>query len=44
MKNRFRLARTDYARETEEQKIEPQKIFYLSVEGNVTEQQYFAGI
>lgn len=44
MKNRFRLTSTNYERETEEQKIKPQKIFYLSVEGNITEKEYFNGI
>ncbi len=44
MKNRFRLMRTDYEREAEGDRIEPQKVFYLSVEGNVTEAEYFEGI
>lgn len=44
MENRFRLASASYERETEDQKIEPQKIFYLSVEGNVTEKEYFEGL
>lgn len=44
MKNSFRLSQVNYERETEDQKVEVQKIFYLSVEGNVTEKEYFEGI
>lgn len=44
MKNRFRLSQVNYERESEDQKIEVQKIFYLSVEGNLTEKEYFEGI
>ncbi len=44
MKNRFRLTSANYERETEDEKIEAQKIFYLSVEGNVTEKEYFEGL
>lgn len=44
MNNRYRLSASVYERETEEEKIEPQKIIFLSVEGNVTEKEYFEGI
>lgn len=44
MKNRYRLSSNAFERETEQDKIEPQKIFFLSVEGNETEKEYFEGI
>ena len=44
MKNRYRLSSNAFERETEEEKVEPQKIFFLSVEGNATEKEYFEGI
>lgn len=44
MTNKYRLSATVYEREDESQKIEPQKIYFLSVEGNLTEKQYFNGI
>ena len=44
MTNKFRLRSSVYARETEDQKITPQKIFFLSVEGNRTEKEYFNGV
>ena len=44
MKNRFRLTSANYERESEDEKVAPQKIFYLSVEGNVTEKEYFEGL
>jgi hypothetical protein len=44
MVNKYRLSATVYNRETEDEKIEPQKIFFLSVEGNLTEKEYFEGI
>lgn len=44
MKNKYRLSSTVYEREEEEDKIEPQKIFFLSVEGNTTEKEYFEGV
>ncbi|MBD5498856.1 MAG: RloB domain-containing protein [Lachnospiraceae bacterium] len=44
MKNRYRLSSNAFKREAEEDKVEPQKIFFLSVEGNATEKEYFEGI
>ncbi len=44
MKNKYRLSSNAFERETEQDKIEPQKIFFLSVEGNETEKEYFEGI
>ncbi len=44
MKNRFRLSSNAFEREDENDKVEPQKIFFLSVEGNATEKEYFEGI
>lgn len=44
MKNRYRLSSNAFERESEEDKVEPQKIFFLSVEGNATEKEYFEGI
>lgn len=44
MINKYRLMSTSFERKKEEEKIEPQKIYFLSVEGNVTEKEYFEGI
>lgn len=44
MKNRYRLSSNAFEREAEDEKVEPQKIFFLSVEGNATEKEYFEGI
>lgn len=44
MTNRYRLTSAVYEREAEEDKIVPEKIIFLSVEGNRTEKDYFAGI
>ena len=44
MKNRYRLSSNAFERDDEEDKVEPQKIFFLSVEGNDTEKEYFDGI
>lgn len=44
MKNKFRLSASAFERETEEEKVNPQKIFFLSVEGNHTEKEYFDGV
>lgn len=44
MTNKYRLSSTTYNRETEEEKEDLQKIIFLSVEGNVTEKEYFDGI
>lgn len=41
MKNEFRLANDSFLREKEEEKEKPDKIFFLSVEGNRTEVEYF---
>lgn len=42
--NRFRLSSNSFERETETEKIPPQKIYFLAVEGNVTEKEYFEGL
>lgn len=44
MKNKYRLSSNAFEREDEEDRVEPQKIFFLSVEGNATEKEYFEGI
>ncbi len=44
MYNRYRLTSTVYDREDETQKIIPEKRVFLSVEGNVTEKEYFDGL
>lgn len=44
VKNKFRLSSNAFEREEESEKIEPQKVFFLSVEGNATEKEYFDGI
>lgn len=44
MKNKYRLSSDAFEREAEEEKIQPQKIFFLSVEGNATEKEYLEGI
>ena len=44
MYNRYRLTLTVYDREDEAQKIIPEKRVFLSVEGNVTEKEYFDGL
>lgn len=44
MKNKYRLSANAFERENETDRIEPQKIFFLSVEGNATEKEYFEGI
>lgn len=44
MKNKYRLSSNAFEREEESDKIEPQKVFFLSVEGNATEKEYFDGI
>ena len=44
MYNRYRLTSTIYDREDENQKIIPEKRVFLSVEGNVTEKEYFDGL
>ena len=42
--NRFRLTSSHYERETKDEQIEPQKIYFIAVEGNRTEKEYFDGI
>ncbi|MEI3532094.1 MAG: hypothetical protein V8Q90_00415 [Bacilli bacterium] len=44
MKSKYRLSSNAFKLEDEEEKIKPQKIFFLSVEGNDTEKEYFDGI
>lgn len=44
MRNRYRLMSTVYDREEESQKVLPEKRIFLSVEGNVTEKEYFDGM
>lgn len=44
MNNSYRLSSSAFDREKEDEKIEPLKIYFLSVEGNVTEKEYFEGI
>lgn len=44
MPNKYRLSASRYERETEDQKIEPKKVYFLSVEGNVTEKEYFENL
>lgn len=44
MKNKYRLSASVYDREEEQEKVEPQKIYFLSVEGNATEKEYFEGV
>lgn len=44
MENRYRLSSNAFEREEEEDRIEPKKVFFLSVEGNATEREYFRGI
>lgn len=44
MKNKYRLSSNAFERESEEDKVDSQKIFFLSVEGNATEKEYFEGI
>lgn len=44
MKNKYRLSSNAFERESEEDKVKPKKIFFLSVEGNATEKEYFEGI
>lgn len=41
MNNKFRLNSNVYEREVDEKKELPTKIFFLSVEGNITEKEYF---
>lgn len=42
--NPYRLQSTAFERESDTDKIAPKKIYFLSVEGNKTEKEYFKGI
>lgn len=42
--NKYRLSSNSFERETDAEKIKPQKIYFLAVEGNVTEKEYFEGL
>ncbi len=44
MSSRYRLTATAYEREDEAEKVPPLKMIFLSVEGNVTEKEYFMGV
>ncbi|MCI9078315.1 MAG: RloB domain-containing protein [Lachnospiraceae bacterium] len=44
MINKYRLSASIFEREEEKDKIKPQKIYFLSVEGNLTEKEYFEGV
>lgn len=44
MKNKYRLSSSVYERENAEDQIEPKKIYFISVEGNITENEYFRGV
>ena len=44
MLNKYRLVSDAYKREDESDKILPEKIVFLSVEGNDTEKEYFDGV
>lgn len=44
MRNKYRLSSNAFERENEDEKVKPQKIFFLSVEGNATEKEYFQGL
>ena len=39
MRNKYRLCSSAFDRESENEKIEPLKIFFLAVEGNRTEKE-----
>lgn len=42
--NKFRLSSNAFERESEEEKILPKKVFFISIEGNVTEKEYLRGL
>ena len=44
MQNKYRLRANQYDRETEDEKIRPYRIYYIAVEGNATEKEYFEGL
>lgn len=42
--NKYRLSSNAFERESEDEKILPKKVFFVSIEGNITEKQYLQGI
>ena len=42
--NKFRLSSDAFERESEEEKELPKKVFFISIEGNITEKQYLQGL
>lgn len=44
MQNKYRLRANQDDRETEDEKIRPYRIYYIAVEGNATEKEYFEGL
>lgn len=42
--NKYRLSSKSFERETEDEKILPYKVYFLAVEGNHTEKEYFEGL
>lgn len=44
MMNKYRLSSDAFERESEDEKILPKKVFFISIEGNITEKQYLQGI
>ena len=44
MMNKYRLSSNAFERESEDEKILPKKVFFVSIEGNITEKQYLQGI
>lgn len=44
MMNKFRLSSDAFERESEEEKELPKKVFFISIEGNITEKQYLQGL
>ena len=44
MRNKYRLSSSVFERESEEEKEELEKIFFISVEGNRTEMEYLREI
>lgn len=41
MINKYRLTSPAFEREKEEDKISPKKVYFIAVEGNITEVEYF---
>lgn len=44
MPNKYRLSSKDFDRENPNQQIQPMKVYYIAVEGNKTEKEYFEGL